>query len=77
MRVQNPFPGGGDIHVPRAMSSSVHLRSGLVWMRHLNTAPGDFTEVLYLESAFGAPTRTLHVKKKGHSVTIRHQKRGS
>lgn len=32
-------------------------------MRHLNTAPGDFTEVLYLESAFGAPTRTLSRKK--------------
>ena len=58
------------IYPPRAMSSSVHLRSGLVWTRHLNTAPGDFTEVLYLESAFGAPTRTLHIKKKWHSVTI-------
>ena len=57
---------GRDVHPPRAMSSSVHLRSGLVWMRHLNTAPGDCTDVLYLESAFGAPTRTLHGKKKGH-----------
>lgn len=45
-------------------------------MRHLNTAPGDFTEVLYLESAFGAPTRTLHIKKKGHSVTVQYQERG-
>lgn len=45
-------------------------------MRHLNTAPGDFTEVLYLESAFGAPTRTLHIKKKGHSVTTQYQERG-
>lgn len=66
MREQNPLHLSSDIHPPRAMSSSVHLRSGLVWTRHLNTAPGDFTEVLYLESAFGAPTRTLHIKKKGH-----------
>ena len=74
MRVQNPSPSWQwKIYPPRAMSSSVHLRSGLVWTRHLNTAPGDFTEVLYLESAFGAPTRTLHIKNKGRSVTIQYQ----
>lgn len=74
MRMENPSPSWQwKIYPPRAMSSSVHLRSGLVWTRHLNTAPGDFTEVLYLESAFGAPTRTLRIKDKGHSVTTQYQ----
>lgn len=74
MRMENPSPSWQwKIYPPRAMSSSVHLRSGLVWTRHLNTAPGDFTEVLYLESAFGAPTRTLRIKNKGHSVTTQYQ----
>lgn len=73
MKMSLHFYPDKHIHSPRAMSSSVHLRSGLVWTRHLNTAPGDFTEVLYLESAFGAPTRTLHVKKKKNVVTTSAQ----
>lgn len=58
------LPSKYHCYPPRPISSSVHLLSGLVWTRHLNTAPGDWIEVLYLESALGAPTKTLETKHK-------------
>lgn len=48
---------GGDWPLPRSIS--VQRRSGLLWSRHLNTAPGERTELLKEEFALGAPTMTL------------------
>lgn len=48
------------LNSPLPRSISVQRRSGLLCIRHLNTAPGEWKELLKDEFARGAPTRILY-----------------